>query len=200
MQKITLLLALVVSVWLLPACERESLLETFEVQSSLENDISTGLMDNGQSGSVTNSSSDNDFVQFPTAIQEYINANFPSLIVIMAELEEDDDDGLIYKVELSDGIVLLFDEFGNFLESVENDDLDVDNLPTGITDYVTVNYPSTSIENAELKANGDYQVALSNSLLLFFDAFTNFQYAEFEGGDDETTIPEGSLPPLSLII
>ena len=180
MQKWVFLLSLLIGIGFLTSCEKEYMLGVSEVQSSLENEISTGLMDNGQSGSVTSSSSDNDFVQFPPAIATYIATNYVGLLVVEAEWEEEDG-MMMYYIELSDGTVLVFDEWGTFLNLGENADLDTEDLPASITDYLAMHYPNAGIEMAELKANGEYELLLDNSLELHFDAEGNFLEVEFNG-------------------
>lgn len=193
MQKIIILFIFFFSVWLLPACEKEPTLEISEVQTSLENDNGLPEEENGQNGSVTNASSDNDFVQFPAAIESYIATNFLGSFVVRAELEE--ENGVtVFEIELNDGTVLIFDEMGNFLSIGEGQEILIGDLPTIILDYLNLHFSGIAIDEAAIKVNGDYEVKLVNSIELYFDPAGSFLEAEFSGSGGSTNVSIGSLP------
>ena len=133
--------------------------------------------------------SDTLVTDYPTAIDEYITQNFPGATVDEVELEEDGT----YGVELDNGIELIFDANGNFLEEEmedeegEDEDNYVTDYPAAIDEYVAQNYPDASIEEVELEDDGTYEVELDNDVELIFDADGNFLEEEMEDeeGEDE---------------
>ena len=87
-------------------------------------------------------------------------------------------------MSLSNGVELYFNSNGDFLmtgndDNGGNDDNDSSNidpasLPQIILDYITQNYPNTTITEAEIESNGNYEVSLSNDVELYFDQDGNF--------------------------
>lgn len=128
---------------------------------------------------------DIDPANLPTAVTDYLTANYPDATIERAKQIEDDGEQF-FAVKLSNDTFVLFDADGNFLEAFTKDDRDHDHdgtsidpadLPTAITDYVTANYPDATIERAKQveKEEGQFfLVKLSTRTLLIFDADGNF--------------------------
>jgi len=121
-----------------------------------------------------------DPASLPQTILDYITQNYPNTTIIEAEIESNGN----YEVSLSNGVELYFNSNGDFLmtgndDNGGNDDNDSSNidpasLPQIILDYITQNYPNTTITEAEIESNGNYEVSLSNGVELYFDQDGNF--------------------------
>ena len=131
----------------------------------------------------------------PTAITDYVSANYPAAIITEAELE---DNGTI-EVELDNDIELYFDSDGNILYIDEENEsengetpIPLSAVPTDITDYVGVNYPTLVIVEVEVQSNGDYEVRMNNGVELHFNANGDFLYEEneFELEFTSMTLPD----------
>ncbi|GAA4320024.1 hypothetical protein GCM10023115_46810 [Pontixanthobacter gangjinensis] len=57
-------------------------------------------------------------------------------------------------------------------------------LPQDILDYVTENYPGTTIREAEIEDNNNYEIHLSNGIELVFDQDGNFLGIDDDSDDD----------------
>jgi len=121
-----------------------------------------------------------DHASLPQIILDYITQNYANATIIEAEIESNGN----YEVSLSNGVELYFNSNGDFLMTGndyndDNDDNDSSNidpasLPQIILDYITQNYPNTTITEAEIESNGGYEVSLSNGIELYFDQDGNF--------------------------
>ena len=121
-----------------------------------------------------------DPASLPQTILDYITQNYANATIIEAEIESNGN----YEVSLSNGVELYFNSNGDFLmtgndDNGGNDDNDSSNidpasLPQIILDYITQNYPNTTITEAEIESNGNYEVSLSNDVELYFDQDGNF--------------------------
>lgn len=166
----------------LASCEKES-----EDDMELQDDVTDDQTINGVV-----------VTEYPASIDTYVSENYPGLTIQQVELM---DDGT-YEVKLSDGIELVFDENGNFLnvddegdddsddgDDVEDDDDgDDDNdsdgdddgdtivtdYPPAIDEYVAANHSGTTIVEVELESDGTYEVELDDGTELHFDADGNF--------------------------
>jgi len=139
----------------------------------------------------------------PTAVTDSIAANFPNYFL---DDEADEltmaDGSTRYEVELEDSqndLEVLFAADGTLIcQEVDmddddndgddsNDDNNVDSLPTSITDYITLNYPNYSIDEAEYDMTCDSTMVIeveiesgNSELELTFDMSGNFLYASVE--------------------
>ena len=126
----------------------------------------------------------------PQNILDFISANYPGVGIEEAELENNGN----YEVELENDVELIFDGDGNFLGQAqdENDDeqgedeedIDPDDLPQTILDYIAENYPDNTIIEAEMEEEG-YEVTLNNGIELKFDQEGNFLSQEDGNGDED---------------
>lgn len=139
----------------------------------------------------------------PTAVTDSIAANFPNYFL---DDEADEltmaDGSTRYEVELEgsqNDLEVLFAADGTLIcQEVDmddddndgddsNDDNNVDSLPTSITDYITLNYPNYSIDEAEYDMTCDSTMVIeveiesgNSELELTFDMSGNFLYASVE--------------------
>lgn len=141
----------------------------------------------------TNSNSSNAWNnQFPDAINNYVAANYPSLPIKAVELK--DGTTKMWVAELSNGTILYFNEDGSFAYIGQDTNISAAELPTVATNYITTNYPTATIQEANHKANGNYEVKLNNDLELNFSPQGNFLFADMSGNDDGTEINFSQLP------
>lgn len=113
--------------------------------------------------------------EVPAAIQQFLNANFPSAQIAKVE-RENSGFGVEYEIKLSNGVKIDFDR-GNNWEHVDCKKSAVNVpariVPKSIASYVRRNYPQTQIIEIERERYG-YDVKLSNRLELEFDASGKF--------------------------
>ncbi len=136
----------------------------------------------------------------PQVILDYITANYPNLTIFKADIEDDGN----YEVTLSNDIELIFDSNGVFLgvdDDGDNDYGDTDinpaDLPQVILDYILVNYPNETINEAELENNGNYEIELSNDVVLVFDGNGTFLgVGADDNHDDDQVIDPATLPQI----
>lgn len=119
--------------------------------------------------------------ELPEAIQQYVATYFPSATILSAEVEANGN----YEVHLSNNVELYFDANSNILYEDENQDdnnipLNLNNIPQPITNYLSQNYPESTIVYAEIDYIGNFEIRLEHGLELFFDANGNFLYLETE--------------------
>ena len=118
----------------------------------------------------------------PSATIEYLKQNYPSNVVIKAEIYTNG-----YEVTLDTKVKLEFDSKGIFREVSGNSDdsesnhIPVSGLPAAIQTYVTANYPGQTIIKAE-KEGGNIEIVLSNGVKLEFDS--NGKFIEVSGSSD----------------
>ena len=132
MKRVFLFLLMVASLGILVSCQKDfqkDILNTEQNIASTDNALNP-LNQVTTSGSITSGSMDDEVEQFPQAIQDYVDANYPGMMIVEAEAE---DEG--FEIELSDGTELLFDADGNFLE-VEVDDDSSDEVDDDSSDEV----------------------------------------------------------------
>jgi len=129
--------------------------------------------------------------ELPQNIIDFINKHFPGVSIDEAERENNGH----YEVELDNDVELIFDADGNFLgvahdQNEDEDeqgetDINPNDLPQAIKDYISVNYPEDTIIEAEIEEDGSYEVTLDNGIELEFDEEGNFLSAEDGNGDDD---------------
>lgn len=111
---------------------------------------------------------DSIITEWPTAIDDYLNLNYPGDSIDEIEFEDGE-----YEVELLSGLEVTFDIDGNFLEEKMEENAEVSEWPAAIDDYLTLNYPDALIEQVELDGD-EYEVELDNGLEVIFDIDGNF--------------------------
>ena len=78
--------------------------------------------------------------------------------------------------------------------------INVATLPQTVLDYITTNYSNQTILTSEIESNGNYEVVLSNSVELIFDANGNFLGIDDDSNDNygDTYINPADLPQAIL--
>ena len=111
-------------------------------------------------------------------IRTFIAIEFTGFGIKSAASFETNTGNFIEITATNDG-KLLFDIAGGFICGDESfgvrqyGDIAIDDLPQNILDYITENYPDTSIDEAEIE-DGEYEVELKNGIDLYFDIDGNF--------------------------
>ena len=133
-----------------------------------------------------------DVSELPTAITDYIAANYAGDTIQHAGTVENGN--YIVVLQNADGTktALSFDANGNFIEVLPAPNcgngggghhphptlIDVSELPTAVTDYIAANYAGDTIRHAGTVENGNYIVVVQNAdgtkTALSFDANGNF--------------------------
>lgn len=131
-----------------------------------------------------------DPANLPQNILDFISTHYPGIEIEEAELENNGN----YEVELENDIELIFDGDGNFLGQAEDEndddqgedehDINPEDLPQVILDYIAENYPDSTIIEAE-KDDDEYEVTLNNGVELEFDLEGNFLSAEDGNGEED---------------
>ncbi len=112
-------------------------------------------------------------------IKDYVATNYPDESIKRAK--EDKDGNFI--VGLTGHVFLLFDSEGAFVEIHEfahrkhGEKVEIEDLPTAITDYITANYEGATIKVA-FSQDDEYRVGIINNenerILVIFDSEGNF--------------------------
>lgn len=112
----------------------------------------------------------------PDAVNDYIAAKYPDASPETVV----DKRGRLFAVELSNGVILLFNREGSFLRECDGLDRDVPRrcmygrevrpvaLPQEAKDYILANYPGMIVHKAVRKLNGVWAVQLSDGTVLLF--------------------------------
>lgn len=121
-----------------------------------------------------------DFDKLPSAAQAFITQYFPGEEVTYAERDKDDGQK-DYKVRLSDGTEIEFDENGNWTSV----DCGYSALPDGIlpaaaTECITAKYPDAKAYKVE-KEYGGYDVHITTGQELVFNS--NWEFVRVSTGD-----------------
>lgn len=88
---------------------------------------------------------------------------------------------LIFKPLLAAAIVAV--SFTGCDDDDDDNDLNISNLPSAITSYISENYPNATITSAELEANGDYDVEILDGTTqkdVLFDSAYEWIYTEWD--------------------
>jgi hypothetical protein len=122
-----------------------------------------------------------DSTELLQSIKDYVTENYPDASIKRAK--EDQDGNFI--VGLTGHVFLLFDSEGAFVEIHEfahrkgdrGEKIEIEDLSTTITDYISANYTDATIKVAFLK-DDQYKVGIINSedkrVLVIFDSEGNF--------------------------
>jgi hypothetical protein len=113
--------------------------------------------DNDGDGDFTNDDSDND------GTPDYTDSDSDNDGTDDGDDSDDDNDGT------NDS-----DEDYNGGNGIDGSNIDPSSLPQTILDYITQNYTNSTIIEAEIESNGNYEVSLSNGVELYFDQDGNF--------------------------
>ena len=139
----------------------------------------------------------------PQAIKDYLAANYAGIAIEEAAFDTVEE---LYYVLLENDLIIVFDKDGNFVEELNEDDWEDDDddgeddeweddyeevnpndLPQAIKDYVATNYPNNTIVEAYFsEEDGEYYVVLDDDTCLIFDKDGNFVevYEDDEDDDD----------------
>lgn len=142
-----------------------------------------------------------DIEMLPTSAGNYIDENFFETF----ETDVYRATGLGYEVVLDSEDYVYFDESGNVLrgegirgprgkghcKGKRGDRVEIEDLPTSITTYLSENYADTDIKGAKVFKNGYYIVGLDGGVLVVFDSEGNFI--------EEKTFMHGGCEPGELI-
>lgn len=134
----------------------------------------------------------------PQVILDYVATNYPDAAIEEAGKDLDNGDFIVI---LDNGLVLIFDKDGVFLEVWEDDededweDLDLADIPQAILDYVAANHATAVIEEAAVNLeDGSFAIFLDSEIVLLFDKDGNFleemTYDEFDEDDLDEIDPE----------
>lgn len=114
-----------------------------------------------------------DFDKLPSAAQAFITQYFPGEEVTYAERDKDDG-RKDYKVRLSDGTEIEFDENGNWTSVDCNFSVLPDGiLPASVTAYIAENYPDAKAYKVEREYSG-YEVSITTGQELLFNSDWEF--------------------------
>ncbi len=193
MKKYLLILISIFVTGFFTSCQEESILsEAATVTAEIEEASKTG--------------EDVTETDLPPIITDYITANYPESLIEGAKMS---DKG--YGVKLDTGQFLAFDTEGNFVGERRGkpnghgqgnkpnrggEEIDPSELPATVTDYITANYPDSSIEGARQSDKG-YGVKLDSGVVVIFDADGNFlkeRTGKPNGGGHGTEIDPSELP------
>jgi len=145
----------------------------------------------------------------PQSILDYVTANYPNSTIEEAVVCPDNNHIIVF---LDTDEALEFDADGNFVGVFDEDDWDdeewdeipLDSLPEAVTDYVTTNYPNSTIEEAVVCPDNNHIIVfLDSGEALEFDADGNFvgEFDEDDWDDDwEEGIDEVALDSLPQAI
>lgn len=112
----------------------------------------------------------------PAAVNDYIAGNYPDATPETVV----DKRGRLFAVELSNGIILLFNREGSFIRECDGMDRDGARrcmygrevrpaaLPQGARDYIGTHYPGIYVQKVVRKWNGVWAVQLSGGTVLLF--------------------------------
>lgn len=130
----------------------------------------------------------------PQIILDYVATNYPDAAIEEAGKDPENGDFIVL---LDNDLVLIFDKDGNFLEVWEDDEdedweeIDIANLPQVILDYVAANYPTATIDDADVNTeDGSFAIFLDTDLVLIFDKDGNFLEEMNEDDFDEDDLDE----------
>lgn len=133
----------------------------------------------------------------PQAALDYLNERLPN--VAIEEVEIFDRGGTsVFGVHLEDDLEILFDIDGLVIRGGDDDDeenINLQDLPAAIVDYVAANFPNVSIDLAEteLEFGESYiEVYLSNGQELYFDMDGDFLCIDDGHDDDDDSDDDGS--------
>jgi len=162
-------LSMIASLFLFTSCQKEDMEEEYEEEMAADTMMAVAPLGFRNNDTLV--------TEYPLLIDEYLATNYPD-----SELLGVSTDGNEYEVELADGTKLIFDVDGNFLEEelpemTEEEEEETDSLitewPTGIDEYVLLNYPNDTILEVYYE-EGEYEVELSSDIELIFDVDGNF--------------------------
>ncbi|GAB5525166.1 MAG: hypothetical protein Roseis2KO_30380 [Roseivirga sp.] len=130
----------------------------------------------------------------PQVILDYVATNYPDATIDEAGKDPENGDFIVL---LDNDLILIFDKDGVFLEVWEDDEdddweeIDIANLPQAILDYVAANYPTATIDDADVNTeDGSFAIFLDTDLVLIFDKDGNFLEEMNEDDYDEDDLDE----------
>ena len=151
---------------------------------SLVENLKTSVIDEIQNATKVEVAADD----LPTAAWDYLDETYFDTYIDIVNLAED----LGYQITLGTGEDVFFDTDGENIDEKCNKEgkrdrkgkknltsLDIAELNTTITDYITENYADATIKGAKSDENGSIYVGLDTHIILEFDSEGNF-VGEFE--------------------
>jgi hypothetical protein len=144
----------------------------------------------------------------PQVILDFITLNYPNLTILKTDIEKNKN----YEVTLSNKVEVIFNTNGTFLgidddETEDYGDIDInpEDLPQVILDYILVNYPNEIIDDAELENNDNYEIELNNNVVLVFNANGTFlgvgvdeDNQDGDNHENDQVIDPATLPQIIL--
>ncbi|MBR1465589.1 MAG: PepSY-like domain-containing protein [Bacteroidaceae bacterium] len=110
-----------------------------------------------------------DQMQLPPAAQKFVKAHFPSLTIKRVK-KDNDNDGSLYEVTLSDNTTVDFDKNGDWTEvDCGRKAVPPTIVPGPISKYVKTAYPKQKIVQIDKQRKG-YEIELSNDVDITFNA------------------------------
>lgn len=119
--------------------------------------------------------------EWPTSLRSYITSEFPGFSIGTIQSYKDAQGSEFLLATMDNQGVLLFDDSGVFicgdesfsLASGYDEDIKYEDLPQNIRDYIEVNYPNTTVDEAEFE-DGKYEIELKDGTEICFDQQGNF--------------------------
>ena len=116
-----------------------------------------------------------DVNMLPDKAQEFITTYFPKLVIQKIEIEDELFESKTYEVDFTNGYEVSFDSKGMWYDvDCKKEEVPQAIVPTGIKEYLKVNFPGDIITQIE-KERGGYEVELQSDLTLKFDKNGNFK-------------------------
>ncbi len=125
----------------------------------------------------------------PVSVLAYVDANYPNASIDDADRYVDAAGNIAFGLELTNDIELLIQADGTLISSgmdTEDVDLSLANLPDGIAQYLSANYPQLSMLRAELETEYGFsyiEVYFANSSIELY--FTNGGIFVCQDDDDD---------------
>jgi len=121
---------------------------------------------------------------YPDPIVSYVSTNYSNNTISAMYMKQYTDDRTTYDVELNDYRELYFDGNNNYIGMNDNSiNVNVADLPSSISDYITNNYPDNNIVKAEKEIEDGaqvYEITLNNGYELYFSLDGTFLKLEID--------------------
>lgn len=126
------------------------------------------------------SGSDIPINNLPAEVINFINEHYPNDGIERVKQESNGT----YEIRLLSGIRLLFSQDWQFLYTISNNHIPIEEIPQTIVDYLAAAYPNINLDEAEYDPSSDvYKIELSNEVELYFDASGSLLYQEDNQGE-----------------
>lgn len=119
--------------------------------------------------------------EWPTTLRSYVTTEFTGFSISTIQSYKDAQGSEFLLATMDNQGILLFDGSSAFicgdesysLASGDDEDINYEDLPQAIKDYITENYPSTSVDEAEFE-DGKYEIELKDGTEICFDQLGDF--------------------------